>query len=162
MYGNDLLKFVAESNRIEGIDREPTDAEMAVHDKLLSLSVITIADMEAFVSVVAPGKVLRRKPYMNVRVGNHIAPPGGVGVVNALDDILVRASDRHESPYLVHQAYEHLHPFMDGNGRSGRMLWLWMMYDRDEYVLQRGFLHTWYYQSLSAWRSQDRSARVTV
>ena len=50
------------------------------------------------------------------------------------------------SPFAVHVAYENLHPFMNGNGRSGRALWLWHMGGIEKVPL--GFLRTWYYQSL--------------
>lgn len=63
-----------------------------------------------------------------------------------LEQILSRAH-RGSTPYDVHQQYETLHPFTDGNGRSGRALWLWQMI-RDGQRAQLGFLHTWYYQSL--------------
>ena len=36
------------------------------------------------------------------------------------------------------------HPFTDGNGRSGRALWLWQMNNHAPF----GFLHTFYYQTL--------------
>ena len=47
----------------------------------------------------------------------------------------------------THVRYELLHPFLDGNGRSGRALWLWLMGQAP-----LGFLHTFYYQTLSAAR----------
>lgn len=137
----DLVNFVRESNRIEGIVREPHHHEIAAHHQFLALEKITIDDMRKFVATVA-GAPLRNQSGMDVRVGNHIAPPGGCEIVFRLENILDRAENR--GAYKTHLAYEALHPFMDGNGRSGRVLWLWMM--GGEAPL--GFLHQWYYQTL--------------
>ena len=38
--------------------------------------------------------------------------------------------------WTAHCEYEALHPFTDGNGRSGRAIWLWLMHDAS-----LGFLH---------------------
>lgn len=54
------------------------------------------------------------------------------------------------SPFTTHLRYESIHPFSDGNGRSGRALWLWQMKGR----APLGFLHQFYYQTLAA--SGDR------
>ena len=142
-----VRSFVRESNRIEGIVREPTGEEIAATVAFIGLSKITVADIENLVNVYQPGVRLREIDGMNVRVGAHIAPLGGPDIRPVLDGILVKANGSGWTAYQVHQEYEHLHPFMDGNGRSGRALWLWMMLDRGQDV-SLGFLHHWYYQSL--------------
>ena len=144
-----LTAFVKESNRIEGILREPTKAEIDAHKKLLRLSELDAKDIEDFVAVIAPGHQLRRHVGLDVRVGNHIAPPGGMNIVVKLDELL--ADLGRSDPYEIHQRYEHLHPFTDGNGRSGRAIWLWMFEQMGiaDRVMKLGFLHSWYYASLS-------------
>jgi Fic/DOC family protein len=96
---------------------------------------------------------LRKRVGLNVRVGDHIAPRGGPKIVDELSAILADTLDG--DPYAVHHRYETLHPFTDGNGRSGRAIWLWMMDKRGQLdrALELGFLHNWYYQSLSANRT---------
>jgi len=146
-------ELVAESNKIEGILRSPTDEEISAFKNFLKLDEITIADLQTFVNVYQPGAKLRNKPGMNVSVGNHSPPLGGPRIEERLqillDDCNCMADDYlPDIAYTTHMAYERLHPFMDGNGRSGRMLWYWMM--RHTYSGRRlGFLHVFYYQTLS-------------
>lgn len=142
-----LKAFADESNKIEGMP----NARMRELDALASfcaLSIVTVADLETYVKLVAPGHRLRRKAGLNVRVGNHIAPAGGPDIETRLVALL---SDEALSPYAAHVAYELLHPFTDGNGRSGRALWLWMHMQSDTAysAFELGFLHTFYYETLS-------------
>ena len=51
------------------------------------------------------------------------------------------------APYEAHKWFEALHPFTDGNGRTGRIYWLWQM-QKMGLSTELGFLHTYYYQSL--------------
>lgn len=143
-----LADFVAESNRIEGLLRT-LPSEIDAHERFLSIDKPTVADLEEFVRVVAPGKPIRNRIGMNVRVGNHVAPMGGREIEIELMLLLQKATRKspYYTPFGAHRSYETLHPFMDGNGRSGRVLWLWMMGGIERAPL--GFLHHWYYQSLA-------------
>ena len=138
-----MKEFVLESNRIEGIHRA-TEVEVAAHEKFLALDYVTVDDLIKFVSVCQPDAKLRNVPGLDVWVGNHLPPCGGEGVQYALEVLLYSMT----TPYTTHLSYEHLHPFTDCNGRSGRVLWAWQMNKIHGKVPDIGFLHTFYYQTL--------------
>lgn len=147
-----IRAFVRESNRIEGVTRAPLQKEIAAHLELIEHGAPDIGAMTRFVWTVA-SKPLRERAGMDVRVGSHIAPAGGPEIPIRLG-LILHGAHRGDDPWAVHCDYETLHPFLDGNGRSGRALWLWQMLNQrnDPHVLARGFLHTFYYQTLSAYR----------
>jgi hypothetical protein len=112
MRDDELLRFVEQSNMIEGITRPPTDAEIEAHKVFLNLPTITVADLEGFVAVVAPGKPLRREPHMNVRVGSHIAPAGGPDIEKMLQALLDDMHSGAENAWRIHCRFETIHPFL--------------------------------------------------
>ena len=154
-----LRRFVSESNLIEGIQREPYAVEIDEISRLLDVQALTVPHLIGFVNVYQPGAKIRTHAGLNVRVGDHIAPPGGPEILTALESILARVNAHRgevrgpDGAYSIHHDYEKLHPFTDGNGRSGRAVWLWQM--RGHAPL--GFLHHWYYQSLQMRRVQGVS-----
>lgn len=144
-----LRDFIFESNRIEGIVRSAKMSEIDAHERLLSLSELTVASLIEFVHVICQAP-LRKEHGMNVYVGEHVPPLGGPEIVDALADLLARINRNELTPYDAHCRYETLHAFMDGNGRSGRAVWLWhkRLRGEEELVLALGFLHTFYYDAL--------------
>lgn len=141
-----LREFVAESNRIEGIG-VVQEHEVKAHFDFMNVQHPTINDLEEFVFKIC-GKRIRALDGMNVLVGSHVPPLGGSQIVEDLKNLLVSIHAGHLGPYEAHIAYETLHPFMDGNGRSGRVLWAWQMIHLGLDPFALPFLHRFYYQTL--------------
>ncbi len=141
-----ILDKIRVSNRIEGILRRPSKGEITAFNKFMSRPTLDLEDIERFVTAIQPDAKLRRYAGMDVRVGNHYPPAGGTTIPASLMTILNRINTCSINAWDAHMGYENLHPFTDGNGRSGRMIWYWMMGRNGQSDL--GFLHAFYYQTL--------------
>lgn len=72
---------------------------------------------------------------ISVRVGRHIPPPPEM--VSGLMHELLDWWNKHSAEWspavtsaVLHYQFEEIHPFADGNGRTGRLLALWELYRR--------------------------------
>lgn len=98
------------------------------HDDIFQLHRIIAAD------VMDQGKTGGYRT-MQVRVGGHLPPPAKqVGPL--MRELLEWWNQKSKSwspvisSAVIHYRFEDIHPFADGNGRSGRMLALWELYRR--------------------------------
>lgn len=156
-----LRRFVLASNEIEGIigqSAHQLNRDINAHRKVLAIKRLETQHLNAFVRTVASANI-RDKNGMNVVVGNHRPPPGGWKIEPWLRKILSlkpgvegMPDDMVKFAHLRHCEFESLHPYMDGNGRAGRALWLRDMGGPGA-VMRYGFLQQFYYSSLDSYRN---------
>jgi hypothetical protein len=146
MADQNLWDFLQESLQIEGILRPPLLPEVEAAEKFLALPALTVGDVSALVLAFQRDGALRSRRGMNVRVGSHVPPAGGPSVVKTLENILTVAPAT--DPWITHVDFESLHPYLDGNGRAGRLIWLWQ-WKKLGRAIPKSFLHQFYYQSLN-------------
>lgn len=98
------------------------------HEAILKLHAIVAA------KVMDQGKAGKYRSMM-VRIGKHLPPPPEQvsGLMRELLEWWNKEAPAWSpviSSAVIHYQFEHIHPFADGNGRTGRMLALWELYRR--------------------------------
>ncbi len=68
-----------------------------------------------------------------VRVGSYIVPPHGK-IKPLMTQFIKRFAEGNTDPLTMHYEFEKIHPFVDGNGRVGRLLWAWDLLRRGKQV----------------------------
>jgi len=147
--------FLRDSNRIEGIAAPPTKPQIMAFMRFTHLDVLHVDTIEAYTKTVQPNAKLRIAPGCNVTVGKHVPPAGGQAVLYSLQNLLETLNENKERlcPWVWHGWYESLHPFTDGNGRSGRAIYAWHCLQSNKHrFMELGFLHDAYYRALDATR----------
>lgn len=122
--------WIRESNLIEGVDDEAADLACLKAwrwslNQPLSLEMILGLHGRIMKTRLADVYVGVLRP-VDVTVGGRLCPPWGK-VPWLMSDWLHRfaGASGHEQTVIAHVAFEHMHPFVDGNGRVGRMLMNW-------------------------------------
>ena len=158
-----LVKFIIESEAIENRDWN-TFTKSYKNDlineylRFLSLDSVQVEDLQKFVRLTADAPLRESTAVPNVQVHDHVCPPSGPWIRESLNTLL----DTIMSPVNTHLEYLRLHPFVDGNGRSGRVFLFWHVLQTDDaaWFLKAleslSFLQVWYYMTLM---DNDRKAK---
>jgi len=122
--GDWVPSFVRVSNRMAGIARDPTAAEVSAHRGLLAANTLRVENLELFVHHVADGAHVREGAEFKP---DEEAPTTAAELRADLGTIVLAAQTRSASPLRLHRIYTLLRPFTDGNARCGRALLMWQM-----------------------------------
>lgn len=133
--GMDMDAHIRESNLIEGIDNPDFDDQaMIAWDYLENQPKLThhvVRKTQKIITLLQADLMPHQRGYYrdmsetNVRVGSFQAPH--YSEVETMMENWLLSMDYPENvdPKAAHRAFELIHPFVDGNGRTGRMLMWW-------------------------------------
>jgi hypothetical protein len=144
-----LYAFCVESHAIEGIVDSALTEDLALRtadflDSDLSIETLGQFNTKGF---------LRTQLGMDLKIGTYRPPQGGPNIRIALRHILGDMYDK-VTPYEVHCRFMTLQPYMDGNGITGRVLWLYQRVHMNK-TRPNKFLRNWYMDSLAHWRENQ-------
>lgn len=125
-----IPKWIRESNLIEGVDDPNADilcykAWQWFLKEPMSLETILALHRRVMIGRLGAPYLGKWRP-VDVTVGGRRCPPWQ-DVSSLIKDWLLRHGTASSAAQAViaHVAFEHVHPFVDGNGRVGRMIMNW-------------------------------------
>ena len=176
----DVLAFEADANK----EKQPSDVEeivnyvAAMNHGLMRLSELPVSlrllkEIHGHLmqgvrgSELSPGDFRRSQNWIGAQGCNlnnaDFVPPPPHAMMQSLDNLEKFMHDRESFPLLIqcgllHAQFETIHPFLDGNGRVGRLLITFLLCERD--VLLKPLLYLSYYLKARKAEYYDRLTAV--
>jgi Fic family protein len=127
--GIDMIEHITQSNLIENVKNpQEVTQSLTAWDYLILQPILTIErvlETHRLVMKNFPSKGPGKIRSVVVYVGNRICPPP-YNVPYLLNDWVTDMRGYVSlDPKAMHVRFEKIHPFLDGNGRTGRMLMWW-------------------------------------
>ncbi len=163
-----MIRFCKESNLIEGISKDdPTSPYISQHlaafeymrtNERISIRELHRRLMGGLIEAEGESAGEYRRHY--VRIGQHTPPPPGPTIellMGELEEYMESALGKGYEQHMeweFHNRFEVIHPFVDGNGRTGRLLlnFVRMHYFPEEIVIVNSQNRQLYYQMLDEYR----------
>lgn len=159
-----IKKLIHQSNLIEGID-DPKEDEQSLHTwnwltEQPDIDLYVIRKVQKMITINQDLPPNARGYFrgeagnnVNVRVGNHI-PPNYNMVPILMENFILDLKE--EDSKWMHARFEDIHPFLDGNGRTGRMIMWYDQVQREEdvwFILadNRQAYYQWLNQTREKW-----------